>query len=310
MHSVEVADQNGALGRLILQELMNLRNDLKDEMKRLGDRLERCMTLHMLTCPRNLSFGSNLLSSCNTNLAASGDVSSDGYFQNKCAVPVSLVHPGTSDVINDVERQSASHYKDRKNMQNFVCSDEEKSKNFRSDDPEAIGNDLVSNDYNSLTIQKTTFPIVAKVDDVLPESSLTNVAVIPRVPSSEKCKNVAKRVCSALSNAPSSTCVMSSISSSTYTASPTSSGGKHYQCPTCLKYFFSSGSLASHKRIHTESKRFKCSLCLAAFRRKLDLQRHVRIHTGESPYSCSECGKRFSRTDALKSHLKVHQKRM
>ncbi|XP_065050970.1 zinc finger protein 678-like isoform X2 [Rhopilema esculentum] len=81
---------------------------------------------------------------------------------------------------------------------------------------------------------------------------------------------------------------------------------KPYICDKCGKGFSTSGSLDTHKRIHTGEKPYICDTCGKGFTQLGSLNKHKRIHTGEKPYICDKCGKGFSTSGSLDTHKRIH----
>ena len=112
--------------------------------------------------------------------------------------------------------------------------------------------------------------------------------------------------------------------------------GKVWKCDICNKTFNQSGTLATHKLLHTgftikcdvcdskfrnnydlkvhESryhyenleKKHVCTTCNKSFFKKSRLNEHLVIHTGEKPYKCNACGKGFSLRDNMRKHEKTY----
>ncbi|KAM3844267.1 uncharacterized protein M6D78_002281 [Vipera latastei] len=81
---------------------------------------------------------------------------------------------------------------------------------------------------------------------------------------------------------------------------------KPYKCMECGSSFSRKSYFTSHRRIHTGEKPYKCVECGKTFIQSSHLTSHKRIHTGEKPYKCMECGKCFTNSSHLTSHKKIH----
>ncbi|XP_055607565.1 zinc finger protein 436-like isoform X2 [Uranotaenia lowii] len=83
-----------------------------------------------------------------------------------------------------------------------------------------------------------------------------------------------------------------------------------YVCEICLKSFFTSSTLQSHRLLHTHDKKFKCTEpnCTKSFLRKADMHIHLVSHSDERPYVCEICSSRFKSKAHLVHHGKVHTK--
>lgn len=61
---------------------------------------------------------------------------------------------------------------------------------------------------------------------------------------------------------------------------------RRYRCDICNKFYYSLGSLKTHKTVHTGDLPFLCSYCGKSFRTKGEHAVHSRKHTGEKPFKC------------------------
>uniref|UniRef100_A0AAG5CPP1 Uncharacterized protein n=1 Tax=Anopheles atroparvus TaxID=41427 RepID=A0AAG5CPP1_ANOAO len=80
---------------------------------------------------------------------------------------------------------------------------------------------------------------------------------------------------------------------------------RSYKCELCEKSFFTSGTLQSHRKIHT-TKQYQCQTCRKMFLRQSDLLGHQTTHLDERPFSCKLCDKRFKSKNHLRNHQYVH----
>ena len=108
-----------------------------------------------------------------------------------------------------------------------------------------------------------------------------------------------------------------------------------YKCDMCGKKYTLPGTLAKHKKRHTEKPKtcpwegckwtyyekakftyhyrthtkdfpYKCDTCDAKFPRNDQLTRHKTIHAKEKAFKCPQCDQSFRRKDGLDSHMKIH----
>uniref|UniRef100_A0A182Q5H1 C2H2-type domain-containing protein n=1 Tax=Anopheles farauti TaxID=69004 RepID=A0A182Q5H1_9DIPT len=77
------------------------------------------------------------------------------------------------------------------------------------------------------------------------------------------------------------------------------------ECPDCGKSL-STGSLYSHRKIHSESPKFACTECGRAFVQKINLIQHHKTHLSERPFQCEQCDKSFCEKAHLQRHLNYH----
>uniref|UniRef100_A0A182YAE3 C2H2-type domain-containing protein n=1 Tax=Anopheles stephensi TaxID=30069 RepID=A0A182YAE3_ANOST len=77
------------------------------------------------------------------------------------------------------------------------------------------------------------------------------------------------------------------------------------ECPDCGKSL-STGSLYSHRKIHSESPKFSCPECGRTFVQKINLIQHHKTHLGERPFQCGQCDKAFCEKAHLQRHLNYH----
>ncbi|XP_053669026.1 zinc finger protein 70-like [Anopheles marshallii] len=76
-------------------------------------------------------------------------------------------------------------------------------------------------------------------------------------------------------------------------------------CPDCGKSL-STGSLYSHRKIHSESPKFSCPECGRTFVQKINLIQHHKTHLGDRPFQCGQCDKAFCEKAHLQRHLNYH----
>uniref|UniRef100_A0A182VWJ7 C2H2-type domain-containing protein n=1 Tax=Anopheles minimus TaxID=112268 RepID=A0A182VWJ7_9DIPT len=77
------------------------------------------------------------------------------------------------------------------------------------------------------------------------------------------------------------------------------------ECPDCGKSL-STGSLYSHRKIHSESPKFSCLECGRSFVQKINLIQHHKTHLGDRPFQCGQCDKAFCEKAHLQRHLNYH----
>uniref|UniRef100_A0A182WSC1 C2H2-type domain-containing protein n=1 Tax=Anopheles quadriannulatus TaxID=34691 RepID=A0A182WSC1_ANOQN len=77
------------------------------------------------------------------------------------------------------------------------------------------------------------------------------------------------------------------------------------ECPDCGK-LLSTGSLYSHRKIHSESPKFSCPECDRTFVQKINLIHHHKTHLTERPFQCGQCDKAFCEKAHLQRHLNYH----
>uniref|UniRef100_A0A182SFI2 C2H2-type domain-containing protein n=1 Tax=Anopheles maculatus TaxID=74869 RepID=A0A182SFI2_9DIPT len=77
------------------------------------------------------------------------------------------------------------------------------------------------------------------------------------------------------------------------------------ECPDCGKSL-STGSLYSHRKIHSESPKFSCPECGRTFVQKINLIQHHKTHLGDRPFQCGQCDKAFCEKAHLQRHLNYH----
>ena len=80
---------------------------------------------------------------------------------------------------------------------------------------------------------------------------------------------------------------------------------RKYECPICLKKFFTSNQLFKHKGLH-QPKRHKCKECDFKSHKADNLKRHMMIHSDTYPFPCTYCERKFKFKNLLKDHTKLH----
>lgn len=86
----------------------------------------------------------------------------------------------------------------------------------------------------------------------------------------------------------------------------THSGYKPFNCKTCGKSFIDSGKLKKHQVTHTGNKPYHCKICDKRFGLAATLQKHQLAYHLDKPHSCDYCEKKFTRPWLLKNHMHSH----
>ncbi|QRR11751.1 C2H2-type zinc finger protein (plasmid) [Burkholderia sp. MS455] len=79
-----------------------------------------------------------------------------------------------------------------------------------------------------------------------------------------------------------------------------------YTCQDCGAKYTHPGSLARHKKMHTEGKAFACDTCGKLFGASSDLKEHKKSHSDVKPYMCQICDAKFKHKKSLAMHNQDH----
>lgn len=77
-------------------------------------------------------------------------------------------------------------------------------------------------------------------------------------------------------------------------------------CPTCSKWFTSTGNLQRHISLRHSKKRYVCDVCTKAFGEQSALDRHVRDVHAQRTFACTKCGASFAKRCLLYKHRRLH----
>ena len=293
-NSILMTDEN--IGKMILQELVKIREDFKSEIRRLGDRLENCL---------NVGEGSR---KCGFDVTNRDSPSSD----NVNLILPELETPVAQDFVAANSQlpisESILEEKVESNCQEDYASTSVAALNSGCDFEQSRNSESVPTS------------IIPKLDI---EEKLTPfpTSVVVRAHESRMCQPVLEEVRANSLQLKSFSAACDRVKHINETNEFDSKmcektkklfslpKAETFQCRICRLCFLNKSRLESHLRTHTDYRGHNCTVCTLSFKSIYSLQRHMRNHTGEQPYVCKECGKAFTRTDCLQRHLKIHYKR-
>ena len=341
MHTYET------LGRVIIQELINIRIDFKNEIERLGDRLEKCMCVQTAQDFSTADYETNdhdviatpVSKSQNLVAAAAFNACIDNSEELKSReYNVVKVEENLEDAYTTVEVELTDfpHSTESNNVENSLAflpevqkeqavsfltasvSGEEKTyslsdeKKKVEDRPCSVDNFLYSHSNISMhSLHRKDGEEFASYPTQYVTESTSKKFINEHVEKYE-CK-ICKRFFSTKLNLKYHSQTHSGIKSNAG-AFNTSKLSRKLNMDRHNKAKLLSGekspfvTLATSELIHRGKKLFVCDICRKTFTRKSDMGRHMRLHTGETPFACLECGKKFRRSDSLRNHMRVHNR--
>ena len=275
------------LAHMIVKELINIRKDFKNELERLGDRLEKCLSLH--------------------NTRTDNEASKEDHrcvtlpLDQKAEVSNALfdIRPGIEDSIL-LGSRTVRVPEDLDCAKTFVEVEVIDSHGNESDLSENRTNEISSVPKSEVDLDSNNF-----FPSNFVSSKKQTVLEIPEVPFDENQLSLVKipsyqfnpNLVSIYEGSDVRIMKPSTQNQKKLATTQQKSNRpnvKRFQCSICDKCFYTNNHLKNHIKIHLSVKSHSCTYCNMAFRRKIDLNRHVRIHTGEMPFSCPDCGKKFS----------------
>ena len=284
MHTYEI------LAQMIIEELIKVRKDFKLEIQRLGDRLEKCLSLQAAGYNSN----SNAQNICNVEELQNTTLTepnSDEYMDGHNSRPN---HEANNEECETVETTVEIELSDDIQGPPFVCEDEMVlTPKLETTTGDAFPSIMEADQPNEQESSGEVDSFVT-IDDV---DSSNSTGFNLKLPSKKRFKKSGKSSKLALhsrnryeKHLPKPTKKDNGVTKKRMKTT--------FKCIVCEK-------INCDIHIQTgrqQSNRHHCRLCGKSYTRNSDLNRHMRAHTGETPYACRKCGKKFRRVDSLKHH--------
>ena len=322
------------LGHMIIQELVNIRNDFRSELERLGDRLESCLTVHPIGSinKSNLTVGNELkdheFNGSTVFVTQSNPVHSDTRIWNSCTDKPGIKSKDNALVLADCTdtnvvdatlsitplnldtspKKLDSHYVAKISNQNAKERHQARERTAEL----AAANPKSSELFSLLTNQDSSnrLPVIPKVEVYPDDSFIPTIVEVSNHNKVSSDENLGKTL-----SHPSVANMYShfNIDKNSRTQKRNkkfinTNIEKRSQKKMCHKYM--PFQFKRHLNTHLAVKPHACTVCNKTFVRSSALRRHMRIHKLEYCSACKECGEMFRTKAALNSHLQTdHCKR-
>ena len=298
------------LGHMIIQELINVREDFKCEIRRLGDRLEKCLNVQASTSDEVRS----VVKSSAKAFDSSADAPLTGSF-----VPVFDACEDMTDM--QQERDNYSCSEPTKQDFSSVASSIETKLPEVPEDSLVIQKERFSASSENQEIQETLMPkseaeehklfptsSVLKVEDSLAEDTSSDsvpahrILNFPSYPVYPHFNLRRKNLEDKFAAKHKSDEKLSVLKKKKFPIGLLNSNIGHKFRRSIDNQFSSMQTFNINK--HT------CGICSKSFSSSSNKVRHMRLHTGVNPFVCDKCGLKFNRKDSLKRHLQVHARKL
>ena len=292
-----------SLGNAIIQELVNIRKDFQFEIRKLGDRLEKCLNLQAasvntesLTISNNSTVGhqpesSQFPENSNSILDSSGWVKAEipDLEPSKSA---KKLFKDDENIVQNEDLPKSSVCNETPNQQNIdlnlVCKDtfQCEEKELLRSLPNALQNvDIFPTPSNllksPLLLDAAIFIEPSKSLEVTENNTCRNTPQPLRHPEGQIATKVKAR-------------------NSSYKR-------PLIQCNICNK-FIKKNQFNIHLATHSGFKSNTCAVCGKPFSSRFNLDSHMCLHTGIYPFACQTCGKKFVRRDRMIKHMLIKHK--
>ena len=299
MHAYEI------LGQVIVEELIKVRKDFKFEIQRLGDRLEKCLSLQAASYKKANSYAHNVCSVEELQNTTFSKPKSDEYvdgYSSQLNQPANNLTSGNREcetvdttveieVSNDLQ-ESSFVYKDKMALI-------PKLEKTTGDPFPAIVEADPTNEHESSGEVDTSVD-VNDLDASIGARFISKLSLTKHV---KKNKENPSLLCSKPTQTPHSRSPYEKHLPRSTKKDKTINKKRMkttFKCVVCEKI-----NCDVHNQLTMQlDNRHHCIFCLRSYVRSSDLNRHMRAHTGETPYACEKCGKKFRRVDILKKHSK------